>query len=640
MCGILGLVSLGGKVDIGLVERGRDILRHRGPDGAGLWRDELVAGGGEVVLAHRRLSILDLSYHGDQPLLLGDDGGARPASPHEVGGARYALLFNGEIYNFVELREELRARGHVFRSTGDTEVLLRCYAEWGAACVDRLNGMFAFAIWDPGQQVLFCARDRFGEKPFYYTLDSGNGVFAFASETKGLVAAGLAAADLDERAVYRYFRFGDQAGAEQTIWRAVRRLLPGHVLTVTVRGDALAVQTRRYWDIDRDDTIEIPETVATERFVELFEDSVRIRLRSDVPIGTSLSGGLDSTSVLAEVKRLGAEAGQRAFTARMDDPALDEGKYVRIVLEETGIPGVDVRPTARRLLDEFDRLYFHQEEPFPSTSLFASYLVHEAARAHNVVVLLDGQGADEYLAGYAHYPAVVLADLARRGALWSWWRERRALRDRTGADPVPPRALLHHALRRGQENGSMLSVDYDLEAGFLRPDVAQSFRREQPRTISRGGDALKTRLYADLMMGHLQELLRYTDRNAMSVSVEVRLPFLDHRLVEFCMRLPTSYLFRDATSKRILRRAMRGVVPNAILDRTDKVGFATPWNAWWAESLQSELMTRLRAAEEELSDIIQPGAVAPGSGAALGIMSLAASRAQLRALATARAVAA
>ena len=640
MCGILGLVSLGGKVDISLVERGRDILRHRGPDGAGLWRDELAAGAGEVVLAHRRLSILDLSYHGDQPLLLGGDGGARPASPHEVGGARYALLFNGEIYNFVELRDELRARGHVFRSTGDTEVLLRCYAEWGTACVDRLNGMFAFALWDPGQQVLFCARDRFGEKPFHYTLDSRNGVFAFASETKGLVAAGLAAADLDERAVYRYFRFGDQAGAEQTIWRAVRRLLPGHVLTVTVRGDALAVQTRRYWDIDRHDTIEIPETVATERFVELFEDSVRIRLRSDVPIGTSLSGGLDSTSVLAEVKRLGAEAGQRAFTARMDDPALDEGKYVRIVLEETGIPGVDVRPTARRLLDEFDRLYFHQEEPFPSTSLFASYLVHEAARAHNVVVLLDGQGADEYLAGYAHYPAVVLADLARRGALRSWWRERRALRDRTGADPVPPRALFHHALRRGQEDGSMLSVDYDLEAGFLRPDIVQSFRREQPRTISRGGDALKTRLYADLMMGHLQELLRYTDRNAMSVSVEVRLPFLDHRLVEFCMRLPTSYLFRDATSKRILRRAMRGVVPDAILDRTDKVGFATPWNAWWGESLQSELMSRLRAAEEELSDIIQPGAVAPGSGAALGIMSLAASRSQLRALATARAVAA
>jgi asparagine synthase (glutamine-hydrolysing) len=252
-------------------------------------------------------------------------------------------------------------------------------------------------------------------------------------------------------------------------------------------------------------------------------------------------------------------------------------------------------------------------------------------------VLLDGQGADEYLAGYAHYPAVVLSDLARRAAWRSWWRERAALRERTGADPVPPRSLLHHLLRRGPESGAVLAVDYDLEAGFLRADVCERFREERPRTIARGADSLKSRLYADLTMGHLQELLRYTDRNAMAVSVEVRLPFLDHRLVEFCMRLPTSHLFRDATSKRVLRRAMRGVVPDPILDRTDKVGFATPWTTWWEGSLQSELSARLRHAEEVLSDFVRPGLVAPGSGAALGLMSLAASHTQLRALETARA---
>ncbi len=639
MCGILGAVYLGRDLSLDHIERGRDALRHRGPNGAGLWRDDLVDTDGDVVLAHRRLSILDLSERADQPLLLGAAGGARPAVMREAGGAEFALLFNGEIYNYVELREELRARGHDFRSTGDTEVLLRAFAEWGPSCVDRLNGMFAFAVWDRARQALFCARDRFGEKPFYYTLDPTARRFAFASEAKGLIAAGLQTADLDPRAVYRYFRFGDQAGAEATIWRGIRRLPPGHTLTVKVERERLDLQIRRYWNIDVEPQLEISEADATDEFAELFADSVRIRLRSDVPIGTSLSGGLDSTSVLCEVKRLGAAGGQRAFTARMDDPRLDEGKYVELVLKQTGVPGVDVRPTARRLLDEFDRLYFHQEEPFPSTSLFASYLVHEAASASGVVVMLDGQGADEYLAGYAHYPAVVLADLARRASVGRWWRERRALRERTGTDPVPPRAFVHYLLH-GIHGDATLAVDSDFAAPFIRGDVHEAFRAEQPRTIPRGRDALKTRLYADLMLGHLQELLRYTDRNAMSVSVEVRLPFLDHRLVELCMRLPTPYLFRDGTSKRILRRAMRGTVPSAILDRTDKIGFATPWTAWWGEALQGELAARLRDAEAELSDLVRPGTVPPGSSAALGLMSLAASRRQLRALQGTRAAAA
>lgn len=640
MCGILGVVHIGRELDLDLVERGRDTLQHRGPDGAGLWREELSESVGEVVFAHRRLSILDLSARANQPLLLGANGKVRVAAERETGGAAFALLHNGEIYNYVELRDELRARGHEFRSTGDTEVLLRAYAEWGPACVDRLNGMFAFAIWDSTRRSLFCARDRFGEKPFYYSCDVHAKTFAFASEAKGLIAAGFGTADLDARAVYRYFRFGDQAGSEQTVWRGIQRLLAGHTVTVSAGREGLDVRVRRYWDVDVSNSLVLNEGEATERFAELFADSVRIRLRSDVPIGTSLSGGLDSTSVLCEVKRLGAEAGQRAFTARMDDPRMDEGKYVGVVLQRTGVPGVEVRPTARRLLDEFDRLYFHQEEPFPSTSLFASYLVHEAARAEGVVVMLDGQGADEYLAGYSHYPALVLADLARRASFPRWWRERRALRQRTGADPVPPRALLHHLLQRRHRDSAELHVDQELEASFLREDVRDSFRGERARSIARGHDALKSRLYADLMLGHLQELLRYTDRNAMSVSVEVRLPFLDHRLVEFCLCLPTRYLFRDATSKWILRRAMQGVVPNEILERRDKIGFATPWTSWWGETFHAELASRLRDAELALSDLVQPGNVTPGSGAALGLMSLATSRTQLRALQSTRAAAA
>ena len=633
MCGILGVLRLGGPIDVGSVERGRDCLRHRGPDGPGLWTTSVGDNGDglNVALAHRRLSILDLSERADQPLLLHADGEVRASGRRDSSDAAYALSFNGEIYNFIELRSELQSLGHHFRSTGDTEVLLRAYVQWGEGCLDRLNGMFAFAIWDRARSTLVCARDRFGEKPFLWTIDAAHRTFAFASEAKGLIAAGFAEPEFDERAVYRYLRYREQNGVEQTVWRGVRRLRPGHVLVARPRPDGLSITTRAYWTARAEPEFGGTELEAAEAFHALFRDSVAVRLRSDVPVGTSLSGGLDSSSVLCQIHQLGAAAGQHAFTARMDDPSMDEGRFVNTVLARTGVPGHSVVPRASDLIDDFDRLCAHQEEPFASTSILASYLVHRLAAEHGIVVMLDGQGADEYLAGYAHYPALRLTHLARRGRLGEWWRERNGLREWRGVDPVPPRAALRLWLKR-RTVPTTFPVDDDVGAHFLSADAHARWEREGPRTIAAGTDPLRARLVADLTMGHLQELLRYADRNSMAWSREVRLPFLDHRLVELCLSLPTEYLLKGGEGKRVMRRAMRGVVPDEILDRRDKIGFVVPWAEWWQGPARGALTERLSESLRELGDMVDPRRVAPGTSEALAVMSLAQVRRSFRAL--------
>jgi asparagine synthase (glutamine-hydrolysing) len=621
MCGFVGMVLRRDRLDSARLESARDVLRHRGPDGAGLWVSTQ-SGPWCATFAHRRLSILDLSEHGDQPLLRTGRAPSRPAVPNEVGGATLALVYNGEIYNYVELRDELAALGHAFTSSGDTEVLLAAYAEWGESCLTRLNGMFAFAIWDGTRRRLFGARDRFGEKPLHYVFDKRSELFAFASEVKALFALGVAAPQLDDRSVYRYFRFGEQAGVESTIWRDVRRLLPATAFTVDVGDDGPAMRTWRYWDVDFDGVVDIPLARSAERFRELFADSVRLRLRSDVRVGTSLSGGLDSSSVLCQVSAIGASAGQAAFTARMDDPMLDEGRHVDVLLSRTRIPGFSVTPTAAEFLEELDKLFYHQEEPFPSTSIFASYLVNRLAFENGVTVLLDGQGADEYLAGYPHYPAVRLTDLARRGRLIQWWLERRASAERLAIDPVPPRAVF--ALVGSSVRGEHRVIVDDVHpVGWLQASFRERFASEEPRAIPTGPDALRTRLYADLMLGHLQELLRYADRNGMAFSREPRLPFLDHRLVEFCATLPTTHLLSRGVSKRVLRKAMRGVVPDAILDRKDKVGFATPWTQWWTGPHGPALTSRFLDCGLLLRDFVDVSKIVPGSRESLIVITLA-----------------
>ena len=632
MCGILGSVDVNGNSGRLNVARAAETLTHRGPDDSAHWATEHRSA--RIALAHRRLSIIDLSCAGAQPMLQHDDSTIAPAQATDEA-ARLAIVYNGEIYNYVELRDELRARGHRIVSGSDTEVLLAAYAEWEEDCLQRLNGMFAFAIWDRDRRRLFCARDRFGEKPFYYVVDARRERFAFASEVKALVALGAVSPEPNAQAVYRYFRFGEQAGVEETVWTGVRKLLPATALSVEVGSGQLTTRFRRYWDVAvTTDASHVPE--AAERFADLFRDSVRLRLRADVPVGTSLSGGLDSSSVLCQIYALGAAAGQKAFTARMDDPRLDEGRYVDLVLERTGVPGFSVVPSGPEFVAELDQLAYHQEEPFTSTSVFASYLVQRLASEQGVTVMLDGQGADEYLAGYAHYPALLLSSLARAGRWAAWHRERKATREVLGIDPIPPRAAFHYwrSSRRARGGVRALVIDQERDISFLSAALRNEFGAEEPRTLRLEGEALKVRLYADLMHGHLQELLRFADRNSMAFSREVRLPFLDHRLVEFSLSLPSSMLFHDGRSKRVLRDAMRGTVPAEILERRDKVGFMAPWAQWWQDGrVSAALMERLDDARDVVGEYVDIDAVLPASPAALGILTLAASFRQLRSVA-------
>ena len=632
MCGIVGVLELGESGARYAVSRAMDSICHRGPDDAALWTGQ--EGAAVVALGHRRLSVLDLTPAGAQPMLACADGSMRPA---RAAGepAQLAMIYNGEIYNYVELRDELRRAGRRFSSSGDTEVLLASYAEWGQECLERLNGMFALALWDGRRRQLICARDRFGEKPFYYTIDEQRRRFAFASEVKALMASGAASPDVDPRAVYRFFRFGEQAGVPTTIWRDVRKLLPGEVLVVDASGSQLVLRRRRYWNVEIGETESMTLPTAAARFAELFADSVRIRLRSDVPVGTSLSGGLDSSSVLCQIHALGAAAGQKAFTARMDDPALDEGRHVDLVLARTGVPGFSIVPTAAEFLLELEQLAFHQEEPFTSTSVFASYLVHRLARANGITVMLDGQGADEYLGGYLHYVPFLLASLARRGRWREWRRERRAVREVLGVDPVPFRAALHYWSRSlTKPPSSSIVVDVERDVSFLQDWLRADFAAEESRRVAFTGDPFKGRLYVDLMHGHLQELLRYADRNSMAFSREVRLPFLDHRLVEFSLSLPSHMLLGGGWSKRVLRVGLEGVVPHEILARRDKVGFQAPWAQWWEDQVVgASLRDRLLEVREDIGDLIDVDAVAAGSPAALGVLTLAASLRRLRSLA-------
>jgi asparagine synthase (glutamine-hydrolysing) len=593
-----------------------------------------------MALGHRRLSILDLSAAGAQPMIASRGRGIhRARTPDEP--AELAIVYNGEIYNYVELRDELSAAGYQFTSSGDTEVLLAAYSHWGDGCLERLNGMFAFAIWDAVRRRLVCARDRFGEKPFYYAFDSRSQRFAFASEVKALIAAGVASPELEPRSVYRFFRFGEQGGVPETVWRDITKLLPARVLVVDASRSRMVVRERPYWDvaIEEDSSLRLPQ--ASNRFAELFRESVRLRLRSDVPVGTSLSGGLDSSSVLCQIHALGAAAGQKAFTARMDDPSLDESEFVNLVLARTGVPGFSVTPRVETFLEDLDQLAFHQEEPFTSTSVFASFIVHRLAKANGVTVMLDGQGADEYLAGYSHYPAALLASLAGRGEWATWWRERRAFRRVMGIDPVPPRAALRYRLSRGATDvSSRIVINTERDVSFLRPSLRAEFQDERSRVVQITGDALKARLYADLMHGHLQDLLRYADRNSMAFSREVRLPFLDHRLVEFSLSLPSAMLLGGGWTKRVLRAAMGGVVPPEILARREKIGFAAPWGQWWRGAGASALRDRLMDARSYVGDYVTVDEVPPGSSSALGVLTLSSSLHQLRGLVLGSSVAA
>jgi asparagine synthase (glutamine-hydrolysing) len=529
---------------------------------------------------------------------------------HYLG--RYTVTLNGEIYNYVELREALTEKGHAFVSDSDTEVLLAAYSEYGISVLDKLDGMFAFAIWDEETQTLFCARDRFGEKPFFYHFVPGK-VFAFASEVKSLFAFG-APRRINNRMLFNYLAYDvveNPRAKSETFFEGVSKLEAAHYILIESGGE---VTSRRYWtvpEINIDQRISFES--ACERFRELLTQSVKRRLRSDVPVGTSLSGGLDSSSVLCTISGLlnGNGRGQKTFSARFHDKKLDEGDYMRLAAEAAGARQYFAWPDARTLLEGLDELFYHQEEPFGGASVLAQWEVMKLAKRENVTVLLDGQGADETLGGYVHYFRPLFLGLYSRdrGRFREEVRAYEAIHKRRFASTArfrweatrPSILRLLGSARRKFSRPSYLA--------HLHPDFAAAYKTEPP-PFTTYNDLNETLRHATQGYG-LEKLLRFADRNSMAFSREVRLPFLSHELVEFLFTLPASYKISGGWTKRILRHAMEPVLPASITWRVEKLGFAPPQDQWMAEPETKELVDTCRR-KLVSQGVINPGIEADG----------------------------
>ena len=569
MCGIAGIVDFREPIDADVLATMRDTLAHRGPDSAGIWLRHRSLSGPQVGLAHRRLAIVDCSPAGHQPML--DPSG------------QLVVSFNGEIYNYRELAAELTGRGHTFRTESDTEVLLAAYAEWGEVCVERFNGMWAFAIWDARRRRLFASRDRLGKKPFFYHWNGHQ--FIFGSEIKALLAHPAVACRTDDAALARYCATFALPAAGGSMFAGIAQLSAAHSLSLD---DQAQLTLRRYWQLDPSREVRFrTDAEYVERFRELFDDAVRLRLRADVSVGSSLSGGLDSSLIVGTIaaQRRASQAGgaQRTFSARFPErPTFDEGHFIDQVVAHTGVSAATTIPRGDDLLANVRRLHLHQEEPFLSSSIFAQWQVMSLARSEETLVLLDGQGSDELLAGYAPHVAFHLADLIRGGHWLQAWREQRAISARQHAcrehiaDAEQRTQLLSWSflfeklLKRGRETISRR----------LHPQQLAMPSESSAATTHRGGNRLWRRLFDDLTSRSIPLLLRYVDRNSMAFGVEVRNPFLDYRLVEFAMGLPNEQKLRDGWSKYVLREAGRGVLPEGVRTRTDKVAFITPEDEW------------------------------------------------------------
>ncbi|MDD1686826.1 asparagine synthase (glutamine-hydrolyzing) [Methanoregula sp.] len=546
MCGIAGQYCLDGRApDTALLAAMSERLAHRGPDGEGTRIC------GCTGLVHRRLAIIDLSDEGLQPMTNEDE--------------TLWLLFNGEIYNYIELRDELIQKGHRFHSHSDTEVILHAYEEWGTDCLARFNGMWAFALWDTKQQQLFCARDRLGIKPFYYTLAGGS--FLFASEIKALLAHPDAGKRPDDRTLGTFLAWGVLDHSGHTMFDQVFQLEPAHAMVVTAAGPQ---KPFRYWDVKVNPDIcsAMPDDDAASRLLGILRDATRIHLRSDVAVGTCLSGGIDSstlTVLINDIIRSEAPASvgtkQKTFSAVFADKRYDESRYIDEIVAATGVDAHHVVPAPDQLWEDIDRLVYMQDEPFGSLSIYAQYCVMRLAQ-ENVKVVLDGQGADELLGGYLAYQGSYIGSLLRS---FHWGT---ALREIAGS-------IMRHG-------------------GFFGSAARQLVERKKRRSllrctadeILRYNGSLDRVLYNELTSTNLPSLLHYEDRNSMAFSIESRVPFLDYRFVEYVASLPLSQKIRGGVTKIALRNAIKGIVAESIRCRMDKMGFVTPEEVWMQENLR------------------------------------------------------
>ncbi|NVO66022.1 asparagine synthase (glutamine-hydrolyzing) [Methanofollis tationis] len=542
MCGIAGIYKTTGEADPSLLKTMSSRLAHRGPDGEGTYLQ------GSVGLAHRRLSIIDLSDLAAQPMANEDE--------------TLWLVFNGEIYNYRELREDLLRAGHAFRSQTDSEVILHAYEEWGSECVKRFNGMWAFAIYDLKEDHLFCSRDRFGIKPFYYTIVDGT--FLFASEIKALLAHPEVGKRPNDTRLMDYLAWGVLDHTPETMFEGVFQLPPAHSMVVR---QGVPKEPTPYWDLRISDALTgADDRSAADRLRALLLDAVRLRLRSDVPVGTCLSGGIDSSTITALINDLIRQEApssvggrQKTFSACYPDGRFDESRYIDEVVRATGVDAHRTSPDPEALKQDLERLVHLQDEPFGSLSIYAQYRVMALAGAH-VKVVLDGQGADEQLGGYIGYIVPYLRSLKAH-----------------------PLALLCEGVCGSYRHRGFF---FDAKKQIAARSERRSLLRGAIPSIDRYSGTLPEVLTREIRSTNLPSLLHYEDRNSMAFGVESRVPFLDYRIAEYLASLPLDQKIRHGVTKHVLRQAIRGLVPENIRCRMDKMGFVTPEEVWMREELR------------------------------------------------------
>lgn len=567
MCGINGFTWR----DESLLARMNDALRHRGPDDVGAYTD------GRVSLGHRRLSIIDLTASGHQPMSNED--------------ASIWIVYNGEVYNYKGIREELEAAGHSFRSETDTEVILHAYEEWGAECVERFNGMWAFAIYDIPKGLLFLSRDRFGIKPLYYHIDDRG--LIFSSEIKSILQHDLPRAPND-RVIYEYLAFGLLDHSRETFFSGIFRLMPGENMIYDLA--CRSARTFQWYDLEArvgvlEETLgAISEEEAAERVLSLLKDSVRYRLIADVPVGSCLSGGIDSSSIVYVMRLLGTNEQLKAFSMIFPGQSMDESAYINEVVQETKVQPFTTTPTTEDLIRDLFDLIWTQEEPFRSTSIYGQYRVMRLAHESGMKVLLDGQGADELFAGYhiyfKYYIFEALIHLQLSEAMSSAAAIGYSLSDLL----LFPAATV--ATRLGL--GSLFRWAWDRRLRHLKP----FYRGPSVNLLQERGFSLKRALMTDLLRYSIPQLLRYEDKNAMRWSIESRVPFLDYRLAELACALPSQFKICKGLTKHVLRKAMSGIVSGLILNRRDKIGFATPDGDWLSAPESVQLIRELIGSEK------------------------------------------
>ena len=587
MCGVAAVAMLDGRpAPADIVRRMTKALEHRGPDDEGLHLS------GSVALGFRRLSILDLTPSGHQPMSTPDGS--------------VTIVFNGEIYNYIELRTELEARGRTFKSSGDTEVLLQAYCEWGAQCLPKLNGMWAFLVHDKRRQVIFGSRDRFGIKPLYRYQSAG--AVVLASEIKAIRASGLYKSSTNWRTAARYLLEDRLDDNMETFYEGIVQVGAGAAFELDLRGNYREWQ---FWSLD--DIAKSPAAEPAEAFAELFEDAVRLHMRSDVPVGVSLSGGLDSTSIICASARIRAASGAKgdlqAFCYMA--PEFDETDYIMATVRQTGAKLHKLDATAQGLWADFERMLWFQDEPVHGMPALIGYQLMKLAAHHGLKVMLNGQGADETIGGYPSYFRDYWHTLLSTGHPLRTWKEIDAYvaghgGNRTALALRQVRHLAQVRLGRSGPYRALRRACRRLRRSdpWFSPELSTSLPVERDADGTRWD--LDGVLVHDVTRSPMPLYLRVEDRNSMAHSIEARLPFLDYRLVTLMFTLDPEWKLRGQWNKYVLRQAMRGRIPEPVRMRIDKMGFPVPWRQWAAKDLHGpmhDIITSRQARERGIYDI-------------------------------------